>query len=447
MKITVPRVLGAAFGAVLVAYTFVFAPRMPAGVAHHLAEAIGGAAPRPSASHSTPAPQAFPSAGKKFVGIMTSSGPYNYTDLDNFTKAVGRAPSVYEFAQGWAVNQFNRGIIESVASRGMLPLISWEPWDYLDNAPGAQKSGDQPAYKLSNIIDGKYDSYIRSWAEGVKSLGFTIGIRFAHEMNGNWYPWCVFSNGNTVSQYVQAWRHVHDIFTEVGATNVIWVWSPNIIWNDFTDLAQLYPGNNYVNWIGLSGYYGTPGMNDYMSFNTVFDRTLSELETFTRKPVVITETGGTDTAGLMAQYVTQMFQQLPAHPNIIGVIWFEAFNVVDWSVADHPQAAAAFARGYDNNPLYSVQWKPGMVPIETVPEPSAQTSQPAATSAAGTPPTAPTRPAATTAATAPRTKPTPTTPAFRPTPTPRPTTPSPSPTTPSPEPTTPSPEPTPTPTG
>ena len=105
------------------------------------------------------------------------------------------------------------------------------PWNYLLQPKINSLRGFQPAYRLSRIIDGDYDQYIKSWAEGIKALGFPIAIRFAHEMNGTWYPWCERTNGNRPGQYVRAWRHVHDIFSEVGATNVTWVWSPNIIYD------------------------------------------------------------------------------------------------------------------------------------------------------------------------------------------------------------------------
>ena len=425
MRITFPKLLGAGFAAVLIGYTFVYAPGFPGHAVGHSASGIGS---QITSVHPSPAPpEVFPPAGKKFVGVMTSTGPYDFTAVDKFSMAVHQHPSVYEFAQGWALNQFNRGVIDKVANRGMLPLISWEPWDYRDNSPGAQKQGNQPAYKLSNIIDGHYDRYIRSWAEGVKSLGYTIGIRFAHEMNGNWYPWCIYSNGNTVSEYVQAWRHVHDIFTHVGTTNVIWVWSPNIVWNTSKDLAALYPGNSYVDWIGLSGYYGTPGIYEYRSFDSLFDQTLSELRTFTGKPIVITETGGTNTADLMARYVTQMFDQLPAHTNIIGVIWYEATAVIDWKIADHPDAAAAFAKGFAN-PLYRVTWRRGMVPLETAPQPRTQlTTGPSSSPPPGTatPPTVPTTAAPVTRPPthSPRPTPAPTSfPSRNPSPSPKPTT-------------------------
>jgi mannan endo-1,4-beta-mannosidase len=363
VRVTIPKLLGLGFSVMLGVYVFVVAPQMPGKIVSHIGHAIGGGQARALTARSAPL---FPARGKKFVGIMTNSGPYDFTQLDRFTKAVGHQPSVYEFAQGWAVNQFDRSAIDKVANRGMLPLISWEPWDYQHRSTIESRAGDQPAYSLSHIINGDYDGYIRSWAKGVKSLPYTIALRFAHEMNGFWYPWGVLTNGNSVGEYVRAWRHVHDIFTRIGAKNVIWVWSPNIIWNDSTNLAELYPGNRYVDWIGLSGYYGTPGTLDYKSFNATFARTIAKLRKFTSKPLVITETGATNVSGLMAHWITQMFRQLPAHTEIIGVIWFEAFRVIDWQVADHPAAASAFRAGFGSS-LYRVEWRPGMRPLLTVP--------------------------------------------------------------------------------
>jgi mannan endo-1,4-beta-mannosidase len=360
--ITIPKLLGLGFSVMLGGYVFVVAPQMPGKIVGHIAYALGDGQARASAVRSAPL---FPSPGKKFVGIMTNGGPYDFTQLDQFTRAVGHQPSVYEFAQGWAVDQFDQSAIDKVAQRGMLPLISWEPWDYRRQSKIASLAS-QPAYGLSHIINGDYDGYIRSWAEGVKSLPYTIAIRLAHEMNGNWYPWGVFTNGNRVGEYVRAWRHVHDIFTRIGAKNVIWIWSPNIVWNDSTNLAELYPGNSYVDWIGLSGYYGTPGMLQYRSFDATFDHTIAQLRRFTKKPLVITETAAMNTNGLMAHWITQMFQQLPAHTDIIGIIWFEGFAAIDWQVADYPAAAAAFRAGFDST-LYRVEWRPGMRPLLTVP--------------------------------------------------------------------------------
>ena len=98
-------------------------------------------------------------------------------------------------------------------------------------------SGDQPAYRLAAIIDGTYDAYIRSWATGMAALPYPVVIRFAHEMNGFWYPWCEQSNGNRPGDYVAAWRHVHDLFADAGAHNVTWLWSPNVTYPGAAPLA------------------------------------------------------------------------------------------------------------------------------------------------------------------------------------------------------------------
>jgi Glycosyl hydrolase family 26 len=358
VRITIPKLLGLSFGVILGGYVFVVAPHLPGKI-------LTSTAQGPARALTVRSDSLFPLPGKKFIGIMTNGGPYDFTQLDRFIRETGQQPSVYEFAQGWAVDQFDASAIDSVAARGMLPLVSWEPWDYRRQSKIASLSGIQPAYSLSHIINGDYDRYIRSWADGVKSLPYTIAIRFAHEMNGNWYPWGVFTNGNSIGEYVTAWRHVHDIFTQLGVKNVIWVWSPNIIYDDVTNLAELYPGNKYVDWIGLSGYYGTPGMLRYKSFNATFGKTIAQLRKFTDKPLVITETGATNAYGLMARWVTQMFQQLPAHTGIIGVIWFEGTTDIDWQVTDDPAAAAAFRAGLGSS-RYRLEWRPGMRPLLTV---------------------------------------------------------------------------------
>ena len=73
---------------------------------------------------------------------------------------------------------------------------------------------------------GSSIAYIRSWARALAAFDGPVRLRFAQEMNGDWYPWGAGTNGNTPAEFVSAWRHVHDIFAAAGATNVQWVWSP-----------------------------------------------------------------------------------------------------------------------------------------------------------------------------------------------------------------------------
>lgn len=317
-----------------------------------------GGATAPTASPA-PSPVPFPPPGRVFLGVQTNLGPYDFAAVDAFTAATRHAPSVLQFSQGWAEDQFDARRLTSIAERGMLPVVSWEPWDY--KVRDATNTGDQPAYRLSAIINGTYDGYVRSWATGIAALPFPVVVRFAHEMNGNWYPWCEQVNGNQPGDYVKAWRHVHDIFRAAGARNVTWLWSPNVSYPGAAPLRRLYPGDAYVDWIGLSGYYGTAGRQSYISFNQIFTGTFAQLRTFTRKPIVVTETGATNAAGQQARWITEMFAQLPSHPDVIGVIWFESTKEIDWRIAGTPAAAAAFARGAANA-RYDTPWATNGVP-------------------------------------------------------------------------------------
>jgi mannan endo-1,4-beta-mannosidase len=371
-RVTVPRVMIALIAALLLTYAFAVAPRTTSGWradagSNEMATAAPAPAPSPSKS-----PKLFPPAGKMFIGVTTHEGAYDFTAVDEFAKAAKRQPQVMLFSTGWASAKFDRRLFDRISDRGMLPMMAWEPWDYrVDEA--ARKQGlalreideirsDQPDYRLSRIARGGFDSYVRSWAEGIKSLGYPVAIRFAHEMNGDWYPWSESVNGNRAGDYVEAWRHVHDLFRAAGATNVTWVWSPNVQWDDAApELETLYPGDDYVDWLGLSGYYGTGYFSDYRSFDDIFDATIEEVRTFSKRPLVITETGAADDSGRKVEWIKETFRLLPRHKDIIGLIWFEVDKELDWRIASSRAAAAAFAQGVAS-PRYDLRWSPTMVP-------------------------------------------------------------------------------------
>lgn len=385
VRLSVPRVTIALVGALLLAYAFGIAPRIgvqrrgdaPAGrvataelspspQAHELPTAEQSPAPKPDGGF-------FPPVGKTFIGVMTEAGPYDFAPVERFAAAAGRSPQVLSFSLGWAATPFDRTAFDRIRNRGMLPMLAWEPWDQrvdeaarkqgIDNREIDKIRSNQSGYRLSRIASGKFDEHLRAWAAGIASLGYPVAIRFAHEMNGDWYPWCERVNGNRPGDYVRAWRHVHDLFEAAGASNVIWVWSPNVRWDDHSTpkLATFYPGDDYVDWVGLSGYYGTGAFAEYVSFDAIFARSIKELRGFTDRPVVVTETGAAESSPRKPEWITQMFQALPRYPDLIGVIWFEVNKERDWRIVSSPAATAAFAEGVAAA-RYDLDWAPDMVP-------------------------------------------------------------------------------------
>ncbi|WP_433086262.1 glycoside hydrolase family 26 protein [Dactylosporangium sp. CA-052675] len=363
--ITLPRIMLATL-VLIGGYVFVVAPRVEANTRttaswqEQLAEPVPSFSPpasAPSRSRAT-----FPQAGTAFFGVFTEKGPGDLTDYNGFVRAAGKSPQVMMFASGWgAEKHFDRQPFDRIVNRGMLPMLGWEPWDYRAESKTDRDRGTQPQYRLARISGGDFDGYLTEWAQGIKALGYPVAIRFAHEMNGYWYPWGESANGNQKGDYVAAWRHVHDLFDRLGAGNVIWVWSPNVVYDNATPLSQLYPGDAYVDWVGLSGYYGTAGMETYQTFEQIYRPTLNELKTLSRRPIVVTETAATDKQGRKADWITDLLQTLPRHPEIIGFLWYESVKETDWRIAATPAASAAFAQGIAQ-PYYGATWDPDMVP-------------------------------------------------------------------------------------
>ncbi len=176
-------------------------------------------------------------------------------------------------------------------------------------------------------------------------------------MNGDWFPWAEDANGNRPGEFVRAWRHVHDIFGEVGATNPIWVWCPNVDFEDkFRDLRSLYPGNGYVEWTCLDGYNsGTnPAKHDrWRSFDQLYRHSYEEIVTqiAPAKPMILGEVASSEQGGSKAQWISEMLRDLPVdYPKVRGLVWFDKYeNGMDWPLETSQSAIEAFAAGIKNS--------------------------------------------------------------------------------------------------
>jgi hypothetical protein len=234
----------------------------------------------PTSSTTPPAaltPPVYPTApaGSASVYYGVHVAVDSLSAVSAFEADAGKPVSLVMWYQQWGLTDgwqyLQPNWMNAVRSHGSIPLVTWDPQDPYN------ASANQPAYALQNIINGNFDAYITRWAQDSKAWGHPYFLRFAHEMNGYWNPWSEQVNGNKPGQFVQAWRHVHDIFTRLGVSNVTWVWSPNIDYSTSTPLQELYPGDAYVDWAGMSGYnWGTVGGHTWQSFASVFSQTYND---------------------------------------------------------------------------------------------------------------------------------------------------------------------------
>jgi beta-mannanase len=203
---------------------------------------------------------------------------------------------------------------------------------------------DQPRYQLRKIIAGQFDAYILDWARTLAAYGGPVRLRFAHEMNGGWYPWSERANGNRPGEYVRTWRHVHEIFDAAGATNVQWVWSPAAT----RVLPEQYPGDEYVTMVSLSLFNGGLQLrySPWRSFAALIGRSLKALNAIAPdKKVELSEVGCAEKGGNKTAWITEMFSALVRFPQITSIIWYDLVKWTDWRVESSPASVAAFRDG------------------------------------------------------------------------------------------------------
>jgi beta-mannanase len=277
-----------------------------------------------------------------YLGVHVPGWLQDLSLVTAFEAKAQKAVSIVMWYQGWGLTDgsqnFETRWMNAVRNHGSIPLVTWEPWLYTQGV-------NQSAYSLQNIINGRFDAYIRRWAQDSQAWGHPYFLRFAHEMNGNWNPWSEQVNGNRPGQYVLAWKHVHDIFKAQGATNVTWVWSPNVEYAGSIALRELYPGDDYVDWVGMDGYnWGTVSSHSWQSFSQVFEQTYHDILALTSRPLMVAETASTELAGNKASWISDAFaKQIPDNfPRIKAVIWFNENKETDWRIESSTAAQAAF---------------------------------------------------------------------------------------------------------
>jgi hypothetical protein len=275
--------------------------------------------------------------GTQFTG---SDAPWDWRAVTDFERrnAGGKRLQLLQWYSPWqdpttgATYPFATRAFERVRRHRIIPFFSWS----------------SRAISDSDIAAGRWDGYIRSWASAAKSWDHPLFLRLDREMNGPWFNWGMADN--TPADFVAAWRHVHDIFTAVGADNVRWVWCPNIDpRHKFTDIGLLYPGDAYVDWTCLDGYNGD---HPWTSFTSLFASSYQRiLQIAPSKPIIVGEIGSTESGGNKARWIRNMFAALPKRfPDIRGFLWYDEYasgpgGHSDWPIETSARSSAAFARG------------------------------------------------------------------------------------------------------
>ncbi len=243
-------------------------------------------------------------------------------DIANFKDKYGKNPFLTMIFVDW--NNFaDEKIVNDVYSRDCVLFITWEPWE--------AKSREKIDY--DGLLSGKYDKYITDFARQLKGIKKPVFLRFAHEMNGNWYPWSGINIGK--DKYVRTYRYIKDIFHSNNTDNVKWVFSVN--WEDVpkqdNHFALYYPGDDYVDYIGIDGYNwgSTRSWSRWMSFKDIFGQRYKEISGSFKKPILISEFSSVSSGGNKGEWIREAVRGIKKMKEIKGFILFNLDKEADWS--------------------------------------------------------------------------------------------------------------------
>lgn len=273
-------------------------------------------------------------------GVTTSGGPCQKAELDTIAQTVGSRPRyLLWFEDFGAAPPMQK--VAAAAEQGAIPVITWEPWTRPERGSAVMR----------RLANGALDEYVHDWAAELKNCAHRICLRFAHEFNGDWYPWSP-AGGTAATDHVAAWRHVHSIFTDGGAANVDWVWCVDAQIKRRAPISDWYPGDEYVDHLAVDGFnWGhCPGRTHWRQPEEVFGSALSALGDLAAKPLMVTEVACAESGGDKAKWIGDLISYLDAQPKVTAFIWFDHRKERDWRIASTPRSAAAMARGLRRGP-------------------------------------------------------------------------------------------------
>ena len=273
------------------------------------------------------------------------------------------------FTQYWFEGlEYPREKIHTIHDSGVLPLVRMQP------RSTTREYVRETRFTMERIINGDFDLPLSRWAQAARADGIPLLVDFGVEVNGQWFPWNGYWNGagtmdgygdpnypDGPERFRDAYRHIIDLFRAEGAYNITWFFhitmymeEPMESWNQ---PRYYYPGDDYIDWIGVSLYGALhPGESYWDSFTEILtagDAYLKVREISSRKPLAILEMGVTDhhPMGSKALWLKDAFARIQHNPylnfravNYWHENWDNQGNETSLRIDSSPEVLAAFRK-------------------------------------------------------------------------------------------------------
>ena len=227
------------------------------------------------------------------------------------------------------------------------------------------------AISAYDMAAGGYDAAIRQWALRVKGWldrgeGRSLLVAPLQEMNGNWVRY-----GLDPGNFQITFRKFVEIFRAEGLdeTRVRWVFAPNAWSVGRHQMAEYYPGDDFVDFVGISVYNFGALVGVWTG---LFESGMAAIDTVRSfaptKPYLITQIGSSTAGGDRDAWLREMFAFSATDPNVVGLIYFNFNKETDWKVWDGTATANGWRDGMQM-PATAYRWpltswfRPGPVPF------------------------------------------------------------------------------------
>ncbi|MCL9793895.1 glycoside hydrolase family 26 protein [Frankia sp. AgKG'84/4] len=121
---------------------------------------------------------------------------------------------------------------------------------------------------LAACAAGDYDSYWRTFGNTLNSTGRQNSIiRLGWQANGNWFQWSAYN----AASYVNCWRRIATAIRATANPDPVLDWTINAHYSQFPpshNPLELYPGDAYVDSVGIDAYDHYPPSPNLAAFNS-----------------------------------------------------------------------------------------------------------------------------------------------------------------------------------
>ena len=249
----------------------------------------------------------LPPVGSYYHGVFpggktSSEDDITIRDLRSYEEHAGKSAAWVYFSHNWYQGRkFPFSTADWIRQTGSVPYIR------LMLRSDTEQDHADPLYTLENILKGEFDNSLHDWAVAAREYGSPLIVEYGVEVNGEWFPWNGKWNGagstldfgdpsfsDGAERFREAYRHVISIFRQENAANITWVFHVNdydIPEEDWNRLEAYYPGDEWIDWLGVSVYGAlTPMDTEWSEFQVSMDGVYPRLESLSPvKPVVVSE--------------------------------------------------------------------------------------------------------------------------------------------------------------